>query len=218
MHSMRDIMTLMEAPRKKAAAFPTVNPDELLGRIMNLMAILQGMNFQFKADWVASMVEQAKQQKLATERQAAEDHERYGDEHNPADFTFDVKEAYRDLAEPFYRKASHAFNILADAQVAQRVYQDSMATNPDDPNDMVEDSDYLRSLQAQRNLGQAIEAINPSRSSTFAAVLDGIESVLQTFNNAMSAGDQRVPPEWLDSVEKELEHLLPLMRFTLKNL
>jgi hypothetical protein len=207
----------MEAPRKKAAAFPVVNHEELLGKVMHLMAVLQGMNFEFKADWVSGLVDMAKQKKLEFDRQAAEDAERQGDEFNPSEWQFDVKEVYAEIAEPFYRKASHAFNFLADAQVAERVYQDQMVRDPDNLSDMVEDSDYLRCIRAQRNLGQAIESINPSRVSTFTNVIHGIEGVIETFRNAMGGGDQRVPPEWLDSVEKELCHLLPLMRFTLRN-
>jgi hypothetical protein len=33
----------------------------------------------------------------------------------------------------------------------------------------------------------------------------------------MGGDHQSTPPEWMNSVEKELEHLLPLMRFTLRN-
>lgn len=241
MRSMREIMLLVEG---KDASFPTVNGDAMVGEIMSLMGILEGMDFEFSADWVKDALAEVKQRKLECEHDVAaqrlkDETEGTGEDEQPesdpepseedegdsedetekkveesaeeTEESFDVPAAYREAADAVQSKNSHAQGILADVVTAERVWKDNQKVDPDNLANDVDESGYLTCMQAQRDLLSAIEGVTPSKPSSYNAVIQGVHGVLEL----MSKDDSEVKPEFVGAVKKELENLLPLLRFTL---
>lgn len=228
MRSMRDIMALLEGD------FPTLNQDEMIGKIMSLMGILSGMEFTFKADWATEAMAKVKEAKLQAEADEAgerlkaetegetveegEDEEADSEdaeeeaEETPSDASsFDAKTSYREAADAIFSEHTHASKILADVVTAERTYKDGKTVDPDNLGQEVEESGYLTVLNAQRDLVAAFEGVTPSKPHTFAAVIDGVDETLKM----ISQDDSGDNPGFVDSVKAELEYLLPLMRFSL---
>ncbi|RYD55584.1 MAG: hypothetical protein EOP83_21620 [Verrucomicrobiaceae bacterium] len=218
MNSMRDMLDLMEAGRKKPAAqaFPVVNPEKLLGEVMSLTSILTGMGFRFNAEWVNEAIKEVNAKKLSFERQAAEEREQDPESFNPNDWKFDAKGTFRDIIEPIVKRNSREHNIYSEVQTAERVYQDNMNTDPDDLSDFVEASSYLNATAAQRDFGHAVLQVQIGKPSTYQPMLAAIRQILDAFNS-FDPNHERIQPEIVESVQTELEHMLPLIRFMLKN-
>ncbi|RYD56952.1 MAG: hypothetical protein EOP83_21195 [Verrucomicrobiaceae bacterium] len=216
MHSMRDIMTLMEGPRKKPAAFPVVNTEEMLGKVMSLQSILQGMHFEFNAEWVNGAIKEVNAKKLSFERQMAEERERHPEDFDPNMFQFDPKETFREIIPVVVERNSYQHLIYSEVTTEERVYQDSMNTDPDDLSDFVEDSDFLRCLQAQRDFGTAMSQTVIGKPSTYEPMIAAAYRILDTFKS-FDPNHQQVEPKFVGSVQNELEHMIPLLRFMLKN-
>lgn len=227
MRTMRDIINLLEG------SFPTTNNDEMAGKIMSLMGILQGMGFEFKADWVADSVDMVKQAKLETEHDEAEQRLRDGtgedkeedeteegedeevtESEEPAESAFDAKGALAEAADKVFGKGSHASGILADVVTKERLHRDSRKVDPDNLGGEDEETTYLACMNAQRELVGTFESVTPSKPSTYKGVIEGIDDVLSMIGKDNS--DEK--PEFVDAIRKELEYLLPLMRFCLNNL
>lgn len=213
MHSMRDIIMIVEARKGKPAAFPVVDTTALYGEITSLESILSGMGFRFKPDWINETMESVKQKKLSHDRMEAEERE-----HDPESFQptqFDAKDAFRDWVSDVVKRGSLQHRIYSELNTAERVYQDNFI-DPDNPDSYVESSAYLSALAAQKDVGSALLSLEATKPSTWGPVIQGTKQVLDAFK-AFNADHEKYEPEWMDSVSTELGLLLPTMRFMLKN-
>lgn len=216
MHTMRDLITLLEAPRAKAKPVPAIafNRDDLAGKLMNLQSIFMGVRhgFRFTAEWTEMVVAQVKQAKLDFEAGEAQDRARYGDEHEPT--VFPVKDIAVESADKVFSTESSRYSIHSDTRTMEREYQDRKTTNPDDPMDFVEDSDFLRFLKAQDEFAIAIERVVPSKPSTYSPAIAALQKCLELYSN--NSQDEELI--WSESLQELVSRAIPLLRFSLKNL
>lgn len=218
MHSMRDLITLLEAPRQKAKPAPAIafNKDTLAGELMSLQAVVSGIRhgFQMTSEWTEEVVKQTNQAKLDFEASEASDRARYGEDEDYQPGQIDVRDVAGEIADKIAQAGIARFSIHSDTRTMEREYQDRKTTDPDNPMDYIEDSDFLRFLHVQDQFATVVENVVPSKFSTYAPFVQALRNCLDVYSN--NSQDEELI--WSSDLQQLVSHLIPLMRFCLKNI
>jgi hypothetical protein len=200
-------MGLMEARKPVKSAEPVVNRDELAMRLNRMQQTLAHIThgFKFSNEWAQGVVVAAKKMAQDARDQAIHDGE------TP---TVTPKDMAAEIVGTALRNKLPDGVVIDEIRYLTAEYQKHKATDPEDPMDYIEHSDFLSFMQAQIKVAKTFTGIDASRPASFLPFVNEMENCLHVY--AMDSQDEEL--RWSSELQEALTKLVPFLIFVLRSI